>query len=218
MQDVLEPLQTAYKAINPDVEIVYNFGSSGALAQQIIQGAPVDLFLSASSQWLDRLEEKGQVLPNSRQQLVQNSMVLVVPKERQDISSFQQLLTVNRVAIGKPDSVPAGHYAREVLTSMDLFKQLQSTLVFGKNVRHVLSYVETENVDAGLVYGTDALTSERVRVVATAPPHSHSDIVYGAAVVKDSGQPDVSQALIDFLRSEAAAAIFRDYGFATVAP
>lgn len=213
MQDVLGQLQISYKTIAPTTEIIYNFGSSGSLAQQIIQGAPVDLFLAAAPQWMNVLAEKQRILNNSRQALVQNSMVLVVPNTHGRIIHFQNLSTVNKVAIGEPNSVPAGHYAREVLMSLDLFDRLQSKLVFGKNVRHVLAYVETGHVDAGLIYGTDALISQRVQVVATAPVNSHSAIVYSVAVVKDSPQVASAQAFIEFLVSDAALAIFETYGF-----
>ncbi|MBX2862734.1 MAG: molybdate ABC transporter substrate-binding protein [Leptolyngbyaceae cyanobacterium MAG.088] len=214
MQDVLEQLRTAYRTIDSTIDITYNFGSSGSLAQQIIQGAPVDIFLSASPQWINTLVDQGQLLSHSRRSLVQNSMVLVVPKDDQTITDFQDLSMAQKIAIGEPESVPAGHYAREVLTSMALFDQLQPSLVFGKNVRHVLAYVETGNVDAGLVYGTDALISEQVRIVATAPVTSHGAIVYAGAVVKGTTQSAAAEAMMSFLGSQLAAAIFQDHGFA----
>lgn len=216
MQDVLEQLRIAYKAVEPMVELVYNFGASGALAQQIIQGAPVDIFLSASPHWLAELDGQGQILANSHRALVHNSMVLVVPKDQGLINDFKDLPKVDRIAIGKPESVPAGHYAKEILTSLDLFETLQPSLVFGKNVRHVLSYVETGNVDAGLVYATDALTSKRVRVVMNAPDYSYKPIVYSVAVVKGSAQAAAAQTVISFLLSDLAATIFQEYGFKPV--
>lgn len=216
MQDVLEQFRIAYKAIAPAVDIIYNFGSSGSLAQQIAQGAPVDLFLSASPQWMDMLEKKGLLLSHSRQTLIQNSMVLIVPRGDNNIASFQDLSIANKIAMGEPDSVPAGRYAKETLTFLNLFDDLQAKLVFGKNVRHVLAYVETGNVDAGLVYATDALISKHVQVITTAPANSHADIIYLIAVVKASQQVNAAQALVDFLVSAPALAIFRDYGFIDV--
>lgn len=211
MQDVLEQLQIAYRAVEPTVELVYNFGASGALAQQIMQGAPVDIFLSASPHWLEELDRQGQILANSYRALVQNSMVLVVPKDQRLINAFEDLPKLDRIAIGEPESVPAGSYAKEILISMDLFETLQPSLVFGKNVRHVLSYVETGNVDAALVYATDALLSKQVRVVMNAP--NHKPIVYSVAVVNDSAQAAAAQTLISFLLSDRALAIFQEYGF-----
>lgn len=216
MQDVLEQIRTAYKAITPAVKIIYNFGSSGSLAQQIIQGAPVDLFISASPQWIDVLGQKGLLLGNSRQALIQNSMVLIVPKGHSSITSFQGLSMANKVAMGEPESVPAGRYAKEVLTSLNLFDSLQSKLVFGKNVRHVLAYVETGNVDAGLVYATDARISKHVQMITPAPANSHADIIYLIATVKASEQANAGQAFVDFLISDLALAIFQDHGFIKV--
>ena len=220
LQDVLLPLQAAYGAMAPTVEITYNFGSSGALAQQIIQGAPVDIFISASPRWIDTLENQGHIVPQSRRALVNNSMVLVVPNRGPDhgqgVTGFQDLSRANKIAIGEPESVPAGGYAKEVLTAMNLFEGVQSRLVFGKNVRHVLAYVETGNVDAGLVYGTDALISQRVKAMATAPAHSHGAITYGVAMVNGSAQGAAAQDLIRFLGSASALEIFQHHGFVAV--
>ncbi|MEA5466294.1 molybdate ABC transporter substrate-binding protein [Leptothoe sp. PORK10 BA2] len=223
LQDVLIPLEAAYQDLEPAVEITYNFGSSGSLAQQIIQGAPVDVFLSASPEWLDTLETQGHLLQNSRQALVNNSMVLVVPHDPQGqtvngqtVTGFQDLSRAHRIAMGEPESVPAGAYAQEVLMTLNLYEGLKPKLVFGKSVRHVLAYVETGNVDAGLVYGTDALISQRVEVVATAPDHSHSAITYGAAVVNGRAQTAAAQDLVRFLGSAAALDIFEQHGFVAV--
>lgn len=220
VQDALREIQTAYQTAAPAVSLTYNFGSSGSLAQQVTQGAPTDVFLSASEQWMDELESNGQILADSRRDLLQNTMVLivppVVPQDKATVTAFKALATdaVTKVAIGEPNSVPAGSYAREVLTTLNLFDGLQPKLVFGKDVRQVLSYVETGNVDAGLVYGTDARVSGRVRRVATAAADTHAPIVYPVAVVQDSDQAVAAQAFVDFLASDPAIAIFESYGFA----
>jgi molybdate transport system substrate-binding protein len=215
VQDAMKEIQTAYQAVDPTVTIVYNFGSSGSLAQQISQGAPADIFLSASLQWMDDLDTSGQIAPETRQNILQNAMVLIVPSDKETMADFKDLGTENalRVAMGEPDSVPAGRYAKEVLTSMNLLDSMQSKLVFGKDVRQVLSYVETGNVDAGLVYATDAQVSDQVRVIATAPADSHSPIVYPIAMVQDSENSAAAQEFLDFLRTEDAIAIFESYGF-----
>ncbi len=213
-QEVMQAIQTAYQAEAP-VAITYSFGSSGSLAQQIAQGAPVDVFLSASPQWMDELETQG--LVKAPQALLQNAMVLVTPLAKVGVSSFEDLATdaVARVAVGEPESVPAGRYARETLTAMALWEALTPKLVFGKSARQVLAYVETGNVDAGLVYATDVLASEQVKAIATASAETHSPIVYPVAVVVGSGarQPEVAQDFVDFLVTEAAADIFRAHGF-----
>lgn len=215
VQDALKEIQAVYQAEFPEVVLTYNFGSSGSLAQQITQGAPADVFLSASPQWMDDLESQGQLLEATRRQLLQNSMVLIAPANQAKISDFKTLETeqIGKIAIGEPESVPAGSYAKEVLTAMALFDALQPKLVYGKDVRQVLAYVETGNVDAGLVYATDAQLSDRVQVVATAPADSHSPIVYPVAVVNDSANPETAKAFVEFLASEEAQAIFQKYGF-----
>jgi molybdate transport system substrate-binding protein len=215
VQDAMTDIQAAYQEEFPHVSITYNFGSSGSLAQQISQGAPTDVYLSASLKWMDDLENQGVILAGSRQDLLQNAMVLIVAQDNTEINGFEDLNTVqaSNVAIGEPESVPAGHYAKEVLTTLNLFDALQSKMVFGKDVRQVLSYVETGNADAGLVYMTDALISDQVKVVTTAPVDSHSPIVYPIAIVNDSENVEAAQNFIDFLSSETAIAIFQDYGF-----
>ncbi|MGF1538558.1 MAG: molybdate ABC transporter substrate-binding protein [Elainellaceae cyanobacterium] len=214
LQDALKDIQVVYQAEAPEATVVYNFGSSGSLAQQIAQGAPVDVFLSASVPWMDSLEAKGEILEESRRNLLQNAMVLIAPQDTA-IASFEDLTTdtARKIAMGEPESVPAGGYAKELLSALGLFKALQPKLVFAKDVRQVLSYVETGNVDAGLVYATDAQVSESIQVLATAPPNSHAPIVYTIAVVEDSSEAAAAQQFLDFLSTETAADIFRNYGF-----
>lgn len=216
VQDALIDIQQAYRAEAPAVAVTYNFGSSGALAQQVAQGAPVDVFLSAAPQWMDDLADRGQLVPGSRQDLLHNTLVLIAPHTGDGPAGFAALphAAVGRVAMGEPASVPAGRYGQQVLTHLGLFENLQPKLVFAKDVRQVLAYVATGNVDAGLVYATDARLSDRVQVVATAPAASHVPIVYPVAVVQASDQPAAAQAFVDFLASEMAADIFASYGFA----
>lgn len=215
VQDAMKEVQTAYQTEAPGITITYNFGSSGSLAQQISQGAPTDVFLSASKQWMDDLEGQGQVLEGSRKDLLLNSLVLIVPKDKTEVTDFTDLDTdkIGKLALGEPESVPAGKYARETLTAMNLFEALQPKLVFGKDVRQVLSYVETGNVDAGLVYATDAKVSDQVQIVATAPADSHAPIIYPVGVVADSQHAEAAQAFVDFLSSDTAVGIFQSYGF-----
>lgn len=221
VQEAMKEVQTAYQELAPEVAITYNFGPAGSLAQQIEQGAPTDIFLSASKKWMDDLEEKGEILPDSRQDLLLNSLVAIVPADKDlSVASFNDFATdkVSKIALGEPDSVPAGQYAQETLTSLNLFDAVQSKLVFGKDVRQVLSYVETGNVDVGLVYATDAKTSERVRIIATADAETHSPIVYPIGIVADSDRAEAARAFLEFLSSDAAADIFENYGFTMANP
>ncbi|MEM9219080.1 MAG: molybdate ABC transporter substrate-binding protein [Cyanobacteria bacterium P01_F01_bin.150] len=222
LQDALREVITIYEETNPTVTIALNTASSGALQQQIEQGAPVDVFLSAAPRHMDALHEKGLLLPGTRQNLLGNQLVLVAhqaiasSKQPQDaIASFADLAntTVTHIVMGRPDSVPAGTYSKEVLSSLGLYGTLTPKLVFSKDVRQALTYVESGNVSAGLVYATDAALSETIQVVAIADPSTHSPIVYPVAVLKQSRHPDMAKLLADFLASEQAQAIFERYGF-----
>ena len=218
LQDAVQAVQAIDRAPVADMVMVNNFGASGSLSQQIMQGAPVDMFLSASPDWMDVLDKEGLLAEGSRKDLLRNSLVLVVPQDSDLVTGFENLEAkqVKRIAMGEPEGVPAGKYAKECLEKRALFEALRSKLVYGKDVRQVLSYVETGSVEAGLVYQTDALASEKVRVVATVPEADHSPILYPVAVVKSSGRVALSRAFLDFLSTEAAMAVFRERGFGVV--
>jgi len=215
LKDSLEEIGKAYRGEKPGVTVHFNLGASGTLQQQIEQGAPVDVFISASPTQMNTLESKGLIEPGTRKDLVKNKLVLIVPKGKTGVSSFQDLAHpgVKIIAIGEPQAVPAGRYAREVLAYFGLHEQLKPKLVLGKDVRQVLTYVATGNADAGIVYITDALTTKDVTVVATAPDDSHSPVVYPVAAIKSSQNPAAAKAFIEFLRGPKARAIFTKYGF-----
>ncbi|WP_404784523.1 molybdate ABC transporter substrate-binding protein [Altericista sp. CCNU0014] len=216
-------LQTALKAIeprfaqaNPSVKLTYNFGSSGALQQQIEQGAPVDVFVSAAQKQMNALQGKGLILNGTRRNLLSNRLVLIVPlNSTLGLSGFRQLVKANKIAVGEPRSVPVGQYAEEVFKNLGLLGQLKSKLVFGNNVRSVLSAVESGNVDAGVVYRTDAKLSNRIKQAAIAPTRLHSPIIYPVAVLKGSKNAAAAKAYVQFLSSDAAKTAFRAYGFGT---
>lgn len=158
LKDAMTDIKQIYSQSKPNVAITYNFDGSGILQQQIEQGAPVDIFISAASKNMDALQEKGLVIVDTRKNLLTNKVVLIVPKSSPTISDFKNLTDANikKIGLAEPESVPAGKYAREVLTSIGIFEQVKPKTVFAKNVRQVLTYVETGNVDAGIVYETDA--------------------------------------------------------------
>jgi molybdate transport system substrate-binding protein len=215
LKEVLDEIAQLYKVEMPDTVIHFNLGASGTLQRQIEEGAPVDVFISASKDQMDSLKSKGRLLPGTRRDLVKNSVVLIVPKGKSGIASFQDLARpeVKHIAIGEPQTVPAGKYAQEVLTRFQLYEQLKPKFVLAKDVRQVLTYVSTGNVDAGIVYVTDAQTSEQVSVAATAPEDSHSPVIYPAATIKSSNEPAEAKHFLDFLASEKAQAVFEKYGF-----
>jgi molybdate transport system substrate-binding protein len=198
-----------------------NYGASGTLQLQIEQGAPVDVFLSAAPKQMDALAAKGLLLDGTRKDILRNEVVLVIPaKSTAQIASFQNLArpAVKQIALGEPVTVPAGFYAKQVLTSLGIYKAVNGKAVLAKDVRQVLTYVETGNVDAGIVYSTDALSSSKVKVVATAPENSHDPVIYPAAVIKDSKHPEAARAFLDYLSGSQARAIFQKYGFTLAGP
>jgi molybdate transport system substrate-binding protein len=211
--DEIGPLFTAQQG----VALHFNLGASGTLQQQIVQGAPVDVYISASPDQMDALAKQDMLLAGTRQDLLRNSIVLIIPasgsspvKDFKDLTNAQ----VKFIAIGEPQTVPAGKYAQEALTHFGLYDSLKPKFVFGKDVRGVLTYVASGNADAGIVYSTDAKTSPQVQVVATAPEDSHSPVIYPVAVIKGSKSADAAKAFVEFLLSAKAQAVFQKYGFA----
>ncbi|NJK56372.1 MAG: molybdate ABC transporter substrate-binding protein [Pleurocapsa sp. SU_5_0] len=218
LQDALKTIKPTYATKKTELSITYNFGSSGSLQQQIEQGAPVDIFISAAAKQMDALEAKNMLLPGTRRDLVKNKVVLIVPKDNTTIKSFEDLGTdaLTQIALGEPESVPAGKYAEEILTSLGILDAVTPKAVYGKDVRQVLNYVATGNVDAGIVYLSDAKVSEDVKIVATASEDSHSPVVYPVAVLKDSANPKAARELEDFLFTPEAKTIFEEYGFMAI--
>lgn len=221
LKDALDEAKQLYTKQRPDVSIAINYGGSGTLQLQIEQGAPVDVFVSAAPKQMDRLEIQGLLLAGTRKDLAQNEVVLIVPKNSKlGLETFRDLTRpdVKQVALGEPATVPAGEYAKETLTSLGIYDAVKTKAILAKDVRQVLTYVEAENVDAGIVYATDAASSPRVMVVATAPPKSHSLVIYPGAVVKATKNPEASKAFLDFLAGPKGAAVFRKYGFQAATP
>jgi molybdate transport system substrate-binding protein len=218
LQDAIERLGPAFEQSHPPAKVTFNFGGSGTLAQQIEHGAPADVFLAAASKQMDQLSAKGLIWNDTRRDLLRNQVVLIARAGDTGLKSFADLATgaVKLLALGDPDSVPAGDYGRQVLQSLMLWQAVQGKLVLAKDVRQVLTYVETGNADAGIVYATDARLSHQVRVVATAPESTHAPVVYPVAVVKDSRNADTARAFVSFLQGARAREVFTSLGFTVV--
>ncbi len=215
LKDSLQELKTTYQRSKPNLNVTYNFGASGALQQQIENGAPVDVFFSAAQKQMDALQQKDLILTDTRRNLLKNRLVLVVPKNSSGITDFRQLTDsrVKRIAMGEPRSVPAGQYAEETLKNLGILEKLRPKLVLGNNVRQVLSFVESGNADAGIVYTTDTKTSNKVKVVATAAENLHSPIIYPVAVLKSSKNASAARDYVQFLSSNQGRSVFQKYGF-----
>ena len=217
MQNVLEDIRVLYNQKYPKAKITLNFGSSGSLQHQIEQGAPVDIFVSAAPQQMNRLAERKLLRSNTRRDLVKNQMVLVVSKDESAIANFDDLREESAlIALGEPDSVPAGNYAREILTNLDIIDTVKQKAVYGKDVRQVVTYVATGNTDAGIVYHTDTVNNQRIKVVAIAPETIHSPVVYPVAITKESKNLQAAMQMLEFLFSREAQAVFEQHGFMPV--
>ena len=219
LTDALNELIAIYQGKNPHVTITTNYAGSGALQRQIEEGAPADLFISAAPRHMDALEAGNLLLEGTRVDILGNTMVLVAREGLELAEGFAALeeSTVRKIALGEPESVPAGRYGKETLTYLGLWDKLEPKFVFAKDVRQVLTWVEGGDADLGLVYLTDAKTAPNVSVVATAPPGTHQPILYPAAVIKTSPAPEAAQEFLTFLSSAEAATVFMRYGFTVLA-
>jgi len=220
LKDAFEEIGSLYEDKHKGTKIVFNFASSGALRRQIEGGAPIDVFASASQKDMDSLAEKNLIMKDTRVIIATNSVVLIVPlKSKIEIKSFEDLILKNirRIAIGNPKTVPAGRYAYEAFEYYKIAENIKDRLIFGENVRQVLDYVARGEVDAGIVYLTDAIIGEKeVKIAATAPEASHKPVVYPMAVVKGTKNEVLAREFISFVTSKEGKRILEKYGFKAV--
>jgi molybdate transport system substrate-binding protein len=215
LQDALTEIEGNYEKKHTNIDLTFNFGSSGALKEQIEQGAPVDLFFSAAEDKFDELVQKGEIDTNQGVDLVGNELVLIVPKDTENtIGDFSDLsIHTEKLAMGTPESVPAGKYAKQTLENLEVWDSLNNKVVYAKDVRQVLSYVETGNVNAGIVYKTDALISDKVKIVATADQNTHDPIIYPVGVIKDTKHSEEATEFYEYLQGKEALDLLNQYGF-----
>src|SRR5580704_2612397 len=215
LKDSLDEIGKLYEKAHPGAKISFNYAGSGTLQRQIEQGAPVDIFFSAAEKQMDDLQSKDLVDAGTRRNIVANQLVLIVPASDTAIHSFQDLsnVSVKVLALGEPSTVPAGTYARQTLEHLGIWGGVEKKVVLAKDVRAVLTYVETGNADAGMVYQTDAQGSTKVRIVTVAPANSHDPIIYPAAIMKGAKNPSAAASFLAFLSSSAAREVFAKYGF-----
>jgi molybdate transport system substrate-binding protein len=220
LSECLPVVVEAYTTANPAVTIDMNFGSSGSMRQQIEQGADADIYMPAGVKDMNLLNDESLVLADTVSDLLANQIVLVVPSTATlPIERFEDLTALSdiKVAVGEPESVPAGKYGVETLKSLNIFDTIESQIVYAKDVREVLTWVQTGNADAGIVYLTEAKLTEDVKVVATAEEGTHTPITYPVAVVSSSKNVDAANAFIQYLSSDEAMQIFEQYGYSAAA-
>jgi molybdate transport system substrate-binding protein len=216
-------LKNAFEEIGPlfekntGMQVSFNFGGSGLLQKQIEAGAPVDVFASAGEKQMNDLHTKGLIFSETKRSLAENTLVLITRmRSPLQLHSFSDLLKpeIDRLAIGNPKTVPAGQYAEEALRHLNLWDRLQPRLIMAENVRQVLDYVVRGEVQAGIVYASDApIARGKVAIAATAPEGSHERILYPIAIVKDTGFRRGAQQFINFVIGDTGLAILEKYGF-----
>lgn len=220
LKNAFEEIGELYKTLNRDTEVLLNFGASGDLMTQIKGGAPVDVFASAAIKDMDELGKEGFLLPDTRTNFATNTVVLIVPASSKiPVTSFEALTRsdIKKIAVGNQKTVPAGRYAEETFQYYKISEMLKDKLILAENVCQVLDYVTRGEVDAGVVYATDAIIrQQKVKVAATALETSHKPVTYPIAVVKGSRHEKTARTFVSFVLSDAGQKILEKYGFKPV--
>ena len=218
LTDALEDVGRAYRASGGG-EVRFNFAGSNVLARQIVNGAPVDLFVSADEAQMAVVANANAIVPGTQVELLRNRLAVVLSSSAPAIATIQELAqpAFRRLALGDPQGVPAGVYARRYLQAINLWTALETRVIPVNNVRAALTAVETGSVDAAIVYRSDAQAAKRARLAFVVSGDGAPSIVYPAAVVKASRQRAEAERFLAFLRGAEAAAIFTRYGFEPVA-
>ncbi|ACS84981.1 molybdate ABC transporter substrate-binding protein [Musicola paradisiaca] len=218
LTNALQEIATQYQQ-GKEVSIVSSFASSSTLARQIEQGAPADLFISADQQWMDYAQGKQLMETDTRYTLLGNELVVIAPKSSEikgikinNATDWKSLLKGGRLSVGDPDHVPAGIYAKEALQKLNAWDTLSPLMARANDVRAAMVLVEREEAPLGIVYGSDAVASAKVKVVGIFPADTHKPVEYPMAIVKGRNTP-VVKAFFDYLKTPQAAEVFKRYGF-----
>jgi molybdate transport system substrate-binding protein len=200
----------------PGVKVTPTYASSGDLQTQIENGLETDVFMSAANKQMNKLINESLIKNDTNVQLLENKVVLIVPKDSKlNITSFDDLKNVNgTIAIGDPESVPAGQYAKEALNNTCIWSAVEPKLSLGTDVTAVLNQVAQGSADCGIVYATDAKSNDGVKVICEAPDSAlKTPVIYPVAITSNATNPDGAQAFLDFLQTKEAKDIFVEYGF-----
>lgn len=216
--DVLTELANNYKQ-KTSTEIIFSFASSGALQAQIEASAPADIFFSAAQKQMNALEEKGLIDSETRKDLLENKVVLISPKNSNlNIKSFTDITNSNvkKLGLGEPKSVPVGQYSEEILSNLSILDIAKEKAVYGSDVRNVLDWVETAEVDCGIVYATDAKIAKNINIIAEAPEGTHKKVIYPISIIKSSQNKEEAKKFIEYISTDKSKEIFQNYGFTVV--
>lgn len=210
-----EKLIPMFEEKNPGVKIEGVYDASGKLQTQIEEGLDADIFMSAATKQMTSLSEKNLIDTDSIIDLLENKIVLITSADSNtEVSSFEDISKANTIAIGDPESVPVGQYSQEALTKLGIWDNISEKFSLGTNVTEVLNWVAEGSADVGIVYATDAATTENVKVIAEAPDGSlEKKVLYPIGLVSSSKNKDLAKSFLEFLSSDDALAVFEEYGF-----
>lgn len=213
LQAPLLEIQKQFAQVHPEVQLTFNFGSSGSLSRQISLGAPIDVFLSAAPQWNEPLVEQRKLSPQAITPLLTNQLCLVTHSDNHSLKDLSQIKTL---ALGTPESVPLGFYAKEALVQKQLWQRLAGKMIFAKNALQVKAYVQTQHAEAGILFFSDVKNSADLRILQTFPANTHSPIIYSFAFISTMHKAVATQQFLDFLQSPQAHDTFTRFGFQTL--
>ena len=218
LTNALNEISEQYKQ-EAKVDVVASYASSSTLARQIEQGAPANLFISADQQWMDYAIDKKLMVDDTRYTLLGNELVLIAPKDSKldkveinKQTDWKKLLDGGRLAVGDPDHVPVGIYAKEALGNLGAWETVDPLLARTNNVRSGMALVERQEAPLGIVYGSDAVASQKVKVVGVFPADTHKPVEYLMAIVKDQDNK-ATRDYYEYLKTPAASEVFKRYGF-----
>jgi molybdate transport system substrate-binding protein len=218
LTDALKEISDGYPSKSKH-KVKFNFGPSSALARQIDEGAPADIFFSADLPQLDGLDKKGRLEPGTRKNLLSNQLVIIVPADSKlALSAPKDLMKaeVKRIVLAEPSSVPAGVYSKKYLADEGVWDQVKPKIVPVQDVRATLAAVESGNVEAGFVYKTDAAVSNKVKIAYEVPFDKGPKITYPVAIVKESKRKEAARDFMSYVQRPAAKDVFKRHGFVVI--
>lgn len=216
-QSMTKEIIPLFEKKHPDVKIEGTYDSSGKLQTQIEEGAPIELFISAGEKQMDALVEKQLIAKDSVYDWLENHMVLIVPANGESkVTSFDTLLNAETIAVGDPESVPAGQYAKEILEGLGTWEKILDKSSLGTNVTEVLNWVAKGSAEAGIVYATDAMQTNEVKVVETAPEGKGSKAIYPVGLTTAGYKRDEAKEFEEFLKTDEVLSIIEKNGFTPI--
>ena len=219
LKDAMKDIIDGYKKVQPDTNILINLGASGALAKQIAQGAPTDIYISANGKWLDFVVKEGKADVKSKKIFAYNNLVFA-GKKGLTVKTLADLKSLQRIAIGTPASVPAGQYAEQAMRAAGIYEDLEKDkkLVMAQDVRQALIYADRGEVDGAFVYQTDALLAKEAQILMVVPDNLYDRVAYPMAITTTGEVKPEAQAFYQYLSGPEAQVVLKKFGFVSAKP